>query len=219
MTHTRIKICGIRDPQMARVAAEAGAHAVGMVFVERSPRFVNVEQAQHILAALPPMVEPIALFCDATLDEVRRVCDATGLRTIQLHGQESPAFAAALAPCRVIKSLPFSPATAEAAIKPWLHGPANVTAILWDTPPPSTDDLTGGSGQSFDWNDLRRMLSTGLAGSLPVILAGGLNPRNVAAAIEAARPFAVDVSSGVESNRGVKDAALIRAFCAAAQRA
>lgn len=210
MTRTRIKICGVRDVETARAAVGAGADAIGLVFVSASPRAVTVEAAAAIARALPPMVEPIGLFVDEPADRVREIAAAVGLRTVQLHGRERPGDVESLAPLRVIKALPFDPARASETLAPWRCGPDNLAAILWDAPPSTAADLTGGSGRVLDWTALA---AVDMAGLPPVILAGGLTPGNVAGAIAAVRPYAVDVSSGVESSRGVKDTALIRAFC------
>ena len=218
MTHTRIKICGIRTLEAARAAVDAGVDAIGLVFVSASPRFVTEEQARQIVAVLPPMVEPIGLFVDAPADQVRQTAAAVGLRTVQLHGSELPAHIDQLAPLRVIKALPFDPQQADAAMRPWKNPPGNLAAMLWDAPPRAATDLTGGSGRAIDWHALAAMKNR-CCDLPPDVLAGGLTPDNVADAIRVVRPYAVDVSSGVESSRGVKDAGLIRAFCEAVRQA
>lgn len=220
---TRIKICGIRRPEHARVAAEAGASAVGLNFVERSPRYVTLEQARAVIDALPPLVEPVGLFVDAPIGHVRETAAALGLRTVQLHGGEDPAYARGLAPLRVIRGLAFDQANFVATARLWAEECSNLTGLLIDAPPASADALTGGSGRAFDWTALvevcRRAADPPPLTPPPLILAGGLNPQNVAAAIAAVRPWAVDVSSGVEQSRGVKDPRLIAAFCAAVHEA
>lgn len=221
MSKTWIKICGLRDAKMAGAAAEVGANAVGLVFVEASPRFVTVDQAKGIVASLPMSVERIGLFVDAPPEVIRKTAEVVGLRTVQLHGREDVAYARSLAPLRVLKALPFGE-DLPARIAAWRDCP-NLVALLIDAPLPADGqpgDLPGGTGRAVDWAKLRRLLDTMPADQRPrVVLAGGLNPSNVAEAIRAVRPFGVDVSSGVESRRGQKDASLIRAFVAAAREA
>jgi phosphoribosylanthranilate isomerase len=211
MPPTWIKICGIREPAAALAAVQAGANAIGLNFVADSPRLVTAERAREIAAELPPSVEPVALFADAAADAIRRTCDTAGIRTVQLHGRESPGFAAGLAPLRVFKALHYR-AGILAELPAWVD--AGVATIFLDTQPRA--GLTGGSGQAFSWTDLdaERRRSAPSPGTR-LVLAGGLTPENVADAIRLLRPFGVDISSGVESSRGVKDPAKIRAFCAA----
>ncbi len=215
MPRTRIKICGVRDIDTARAAADAGADAVGLVFAEGSPRLVTPAQAREIVDELPAFVEPVGLFVNAAAEHIRRVCGEAGLRTIQLHGDESAQFAAGLAPLRVIKAFAFRGNNVSEMLAPW-SGPRNFAGMLWDTPPTAKDSQPGGSGRAFAWTDLAELK---LAGSLPawapLIVAGGLTPDNVAEAIALLSPYAVDVSSGVESSRGVKDIQKIHAFCEA----
>ena len=221
MTRTRIKVCGVRDARTALAAADAGADAVGLVFAPASPRAVTSAQARKIVAALPGFVEPVALFVNAPLEKVRATAQALGIRTVQLHGDESPAYAAKLAPLRVIKALTLGGTVADLAA--WKKAGANLAGLLWDAPAPESDrrrGLTGGGGQTGDWHALALLAPSAPTTNLaPMILAGGLNPENVAAAIALVQPYAVDVSSGVESRRGVKDPKLIEAFCAAVRAA
>ncbi|MFN3168908.1 MAG: phosphoribosylanthranilate isomerase [Phycisphaeraceae bacterium] len=212
MATTLIKICGIQDADTALAAADAGARWVGLVFVEESPRFVTIEQACAVAASLPKPVTPVGLFVDAHADAIKDVAQRVGLHTVQLHGHEPMSILDDLADLRVIKALPFDdelPAKAE----PWDNAP-NVDALLIDTPPEGA--LTGGSGVAFDWKALSHMRDEVRK---PIILAGGLTPDNVGEAIRIVRPYAVDVSSGVESSRGVKDVGLIKAFCEAVREA
>jgi phosphoribosylanthranilate isomerase len=214
---TRIKICGVRDVTTALAAAEAGADAVGLVFVERSPRFVSVEQARAVAAALPAFVEPVALFVDAPLEIVRPLAAAIGVHTIQLHGSEGAEYVRQLSGFRVIKAMAFD----VAAIAKWslVDAPSNVAGLLIDAPAEASaaaQGLTGGGGKAFDWSALAALERTKLP---PLILAGGLTPANVGDAIRAAQPYAVDVSSGVESSRGVKNVQWIRQFCEAVRQA
>ncbi len=200
---------------MARAAASAGADAVGLVFVHGSPRSIDKARAKAIIDALPPFVEPVGLFVDATVEHVREVAGELGLRMVQIHGHETPHYAAALAPLQVIKSISFVDDVRQ-VLDMWRESCPNLAAILFDAPPTHAGALPGGSGHTFDWNALAELQRTdALAEMPPLILSGGLTPANVGDAIARIGPYAVDVSSGVESTRGVKDAALIEAFCRA----
>lgn len=212
MSRTRIKICGIKDPDTALAALEAGADAIGLVFVEKSPRCVTREQAKSVIQALPEEAVSVGLFVNSPGNTVRSILDEVGLTVAQLHGHESIDDMDALAGYPVWKALPFDQHFQTTA-STWDHDP-RVEALLVDTPP--TGELTGGSGTTFDWNGLAAVKDH-LA--KPLILAGGLTPNNVAEAIRTAQPYAVDVSSGVESSRGVKDIGLIKAFCEAVRAA
>lgn len=214
MTRTRIKICGIRDVETAKAAVEAGADAVGLVFVERSPRYLSPEDARAIVQSLPAGVEPVGLFSDHSAEAVRDAAGIAGLRTVQLHGREGPGLAKRLEGLRVIKAIAFEPGHVAERVQPWREAKTPLAALLLDTPP--AGHLTGGSGDPFDWNALARLIQEDAFRRLPpLFLAGGLTPENVGDAIRIVRPFAVDVSSGVESERGIKDPAKIAAFCEA----
>jgi phosphoribosylanthranilate isomerase len=220
MIRTRVKICGITDVEAARAAAAGGADAIGLVFVEQSPRCVTLRQAEQIIAALPAFVEPIGLFADHALQQVRQVADRLRLRTVQLHGDEQPDALHELAPLRVIKALHFDEDYAEDTLAPWLPAAANLAAILWDTPPDERAHLTGGSGRAFNWEALASFLDAIEHADPPqTVLAGGLHADNVAQAVQAVRPYAVDVSSGVERARGRKDPTAVAAFCRAVREA
>jgi len=207
MGRTRIKICGIKDEAALLAAAGAGADAVGFVFVKDSPRWVEPRQAWRLAGLLPPMVASVGLFVDPSLDdfaEVEQLCPTT---LTQLHGNESDDTVEQLGP-DLIKAVRFDAETIRSRLE---HFDAmdEVSAIL-------VDGSAGGQGTALDWSALAEATS-GIA--TPIVLAGGLTPENVGQAIETVRPFAVDVSSGVESERGVKDPALILAFCRAVQDA
>ncbi len=217
MPRTRIKICGIRTPDMAMHAALCGADAVGLVFVGKSPRSVTFDEARAVAAALPALCEPVGLFADAAAEEIFTTGRDIGLRTIQLHGTEPPEMLQQLREFRIIKALPFD-GTRVAGLENWLqNAPSNWAMLLIDAPP--AKGLSGGTGHTLDWAALRRALDEAArhAGKPlpPVMLAGGLTPDNVAQAILAVRPWAVDVSSGVEETRGVKSPEKITDFCAA----
>jgi len=202
----RVKICGITRPEDALAAAEAGADAIGLVFAE-SPRRVDVERASSILAVLPPFVTPVALFVNETGERIRGVCDALSVRTVQLSGDEPPALARELsADLCVIKAFHVREEGDLAGLADY---PAD--AYLLDSRVPGRH---GGTGVVFDWG-----LAARLGSPKPIILAGGLCPENVAEAVRQVRPYAVDVSSGVEAEPGIKDPARVRAFVEEARKA
>ena len=217
-TRTRIKICGVRDAGTALAAIDAGADAIGLVFAKGSPREVTAAQAASIVRELPALVTAVALFVNPSVDEVRSAVDATGISTIQLHGKESPELAIRLRPLHIVKAIAFTGPEVRETLTAWRQSEAatNIRALLVDTPPKASliPGHAGGTGQAFDWEMLAKLLKQGLWDGLPrLILAGGLTPSNVGEAIRMLRPYAVDVSSGVESSKGVKDIGMIRAFC------
>ncbi len=204
---TRIKICGVRDAETARAAAEAGADAIGLVFAEGSPRRVTLQEAAEIARAAPAFVAAVGLFVNADPRVVRDAKRSCALSAVQLHGSETERDADACGP-GVIKAIRFDASTIEDELRRWSRVKA-VSAIL-------VDGSAGGAGTAFDWSALARAQSEA---TKPIVLAGGLDPENVSEAIRVVRPYAVDVSSGVERERGVKDHARIAAFCAAARAA
>lgn len=204
---TRIKICGVRDIDAAMAAAEGGADAIGLVFAEGSPRRVSYDEAAEIASATPSFVTTVGLFVDADPAEIAEARAACGFHAAQLHGSEDEATAQACGP-GVIKAIRFDETTIERELERWSRA-AGVSAIL-------VDGSAGGMGEAFDW---RALAAAQEASEKPIILAGGLTPETVAEAIRVVRPFAVDVSSGVESARGVKDPVRIAAFCAAVREA
>lgn len=204
---TRIKICGVRDAGAALAAADAGADAVGLMFVERSPRAIDTGTGREIMGALPAFVTPVGVVADLDVDAF---CDLEGecpVPLFQLHGAEDEKTVRACGP-GVIKAFRYDPATIDSQLARW-GGLDEVDAVLIDGSP-------GGEGASFDWAALAPRLG---GFPKPVVLAGGLSPDNVGDAIRAVRPYAVDVSSGVESAPGVKDGAKVRAFCDAVRAA
>jgi len=198
--HIRVKICGLTDPEDARLAAALGAHALGFIFYPPSPRSVSPEQAREIIRQLPPFVLTVGVFVDEELDAVREIAALAGLDWVQLHGNESPDYCRALGR-RVIKGFRVQGEETLPLLAPYR---GVVQAFLLDTYRPG---LPGGTGETFDWQLAHRARDYG-----PIILAGGLTPDNVAEAIRAARPQAVDVASGVEAAPGKKDPAKLRAF-------
>jgi len=198
-TRTRIKICGITRPADALQAALLGADAIGLVFYRRSPRWVRPEQAVAIVDALPPFVSVVALFVDAGQEEIERILSVVRVDYLQFHGDESP-LACRLYQRPYIKALRMRPGLDVAACDARYDDAA---ALLLDSYSPG---LPGGTGESFDWSAVPQTLSR------PLILAGGLHAANVAEAVAAVRPYAVDVSGGVESGKGIKDAAKMADF-------
>ena len=206
MSVVRSKICGITRIEDALSAAEAGADAIGLVFYAKSPRAVSVQQARAIIAALPPFVTTVGLFVDASRQELDKILAAVPLDLLQFHGDESPAFCEALQR-PYIKALRVKPGD-DLAAQVAAYGQAS--GVLLDTYVPG---IPGGTGEAFDWS----LVPQGL--NKPIILAGGLVAENVAAAIRQVRPYAVDVSGGVEAGKGIKDAEKIRAFMRAVKTA
>lgn len=203
---TAVKICGIARVEDALAAARAGAHAIGLVFYRPSPRNVAPRVARDIIRALPPFVTAVGLFVDATEEEVRAVIAVAPVGLLQFHGSESPAF------CRqfglpYIKAVRVRPGTDLLQYARDYH---DAKALLLDA---FVEGTHGGTGQSFDWSLIPRTLP------LPVVLSGGLDAGNVTGAIQQVRPWAVDVSSGVEAAPGVKDAAKIAAFMSGVRNA
>jgi phosphoribosylanthranilate isomerase len=195
---TRVKICGITRRQDADFAAESGADAIGLVFYPPSPRAISVAQAQTITKGLAPFVTTVALFVDPDAAEVSRCLDALAIDIIQFHGDESPDFCAQFAK-PYIKAIRMKPDTNLAALANQYQ---SATALLLDSYQPG---VPGGTGTTFDWSLISQI-------NKPIILAGGLQAENVGAAIQQVRPFAVDVSGGVESEKGIKSHDKISAF-------
>lgn len=204
MTSVRVKICGITRVEDALAAAAAGADAIGLVFYAKSPRAVDIEQARAIIAALPPFVTTVGLFVDMARDELGQLLARVPLDLLQFHGDESAA------QCEgfnrpYIKALRVRAGDDVAARVGEYPG---ASGILLDT---YVEGIPGGTGAAFDWSLVPEDLAK------PVILAGGLHPGNVAEAVERVRPYAVDVSGGVEAGKGIKDALKVAAFIRAAR--
>lgn len=195
----RIKICGITRGCDAWAATEHGADAIGLVFYPHSPRAVNAGQALEILAGLPPFLTRVGLFVDPGEDEIRRVLKHVALDVLQFHGDEPPEY------CRrfgkpYVKAIRVREGVDLRAL---CRIYADASALLLDS---FVTGLPGGTGKTFDWAAVPEQLEK------PIILAGGLSPDNVASAIAAARPYAVDVSGGVERAKGIKDEEKLRRF-------
>ena len=213
----RVKICGITRPEWARVAADAGADAVGLIFAD-SPRRVTLEQAAGIVDALPPWVAPVGVFVDASARAIRETAAEVGLAAVQLHGDEPPEVLAELGRMKVIKAFGIGSEDDLAAARTWRKGAER----LGRTPDAYLVDARveagpkGGTGNVADWHLAARMIGDGFT---PLILAGGLGPENVAEAVRAVRPWGVDSSSGTEAEPGTKSPDKIRAFIDAVRRA
>jgi phosphoribosylanthranilate isomerase len=218
---TRVKICGITAADHALAAARAGADAIGFVFWPGTPRRVSPESAAAIAAVLPPFVSIVGLFVDATADAVRATQAVVPLDLLQFHGRETPEF------CRAfgrpyVKAVAVERGANDAGLLEYAARYADAAGLLFDAP--AADGMPGGTGRTFDWSMLTPQVRERL--SRPIVLSGGLTAGNVAAAIREVRPWAVDVSSGVEVvgpdgkvQRGVKDPARIAAFIEEARNA
>jgi phosphoribosylanthranilate isomerase len=210
---TRIKICGITRTLDARAAAEAGADAIGLVFYPQSPRYLSGERAVEIRDALPPFVQTVALFVNPDAAQVAQVLGRVRPGMLQFHGEETPEFCAQFGMPYVKAYRVRSGVTQGVDLLEYLRPFSRAAAWLVDSHVPEY----GGVGESFDWS-LVPALSPDL-GDRPLILSGGLARENVAEAIRRVRPWGVDVSSGVESAKGIKDAAKIAAFIAEVRNA
>lgn len=194
----RVKICGITSRDDALMAVEAGADALGFVFYEKSPRFVNPLTAAAIIRELPPLVQTVGLFVNEDVEKINWAADFCGLDLVQLHGDEEPRDADEVKR-RVIRALRVKDETSLVAHDAW-----QVSALLLDA---WVSGAYGGTGETFNWD-----LAAVAARQRPVILAGGLTPENVAEAVRIVHPYAVDVSSGVEATPGRKDPEKVREF-------
>lgn len=201
----KIKFCGITRGTDAIAAAAFGADALGFVFYEPSPRYVAPAHAADIVRALPPFICKVGLFVNTPAADVERIVENVGLDVVQYHGDESPADCLQ-APRPWIKALRVRPGVDLAAVAASYLG---ASALLYDA---YDETVYGGSGKAFDWTLL------GSTSTVPAILAGGLTPANVARAIELTRPYAVDVSGGIESAKGVKDHDKMQRFVAEVRR-
>ena len=205
MKRTRVKVCGITRPVDAVAAAELGVDAIGLVFYPKSPRFVTAEQAAEIVSALPPFVSTVALFMDAQDAAIREVLAQVPVDVLQFHGDECPA------DCNTY-GRPYFKAIGmkgNTDIQSYAATYPHAQGYLLDSHAPGE---AGGTGQSFAWNEMPELPRA-------MILAGGLRPENVAEAVRIVRPYAVDVSSGVESSPGIKDSGLMQAFISEVRKA
>lgn len=196
----KVKICGVTSLDDAMACVEAGTDALGLNFYEPSPRFLTLEKAAEITKHMPPFVARVGLFVNASEDTVRRTIEKTGINTLQFHGDETPEFCSKFAPMKVIKAFRMQGADTLRQLADY-----NVDAWLLDSYEAGTP---GGTGMIFSWDLARQAKDEGK----PIILAGGLDPENVAEAIHETWPYAVDVASGVESEKGKKDISMVRRF-------
>ena len=189
---TKVKICGITSFDDAISAAKFGADALGFVFYPKSPRYINIKDASLIMRKLPPFISRVGLFVNPDRELIFKILDSCELDIIQLHGDESPEFCNEL-PKRVIKAIRVKDSSFLDLISKY----KNCSGILLDAFSP---DSYGGTGKTFSWDILKEVKK-----NIPIILAGGLNEKNIKIAIKKVQPYGVDVSSGVESSPGKKD--------------
>lgn len=215
---TLIKICGVTSADIAVAAVSAGADMVGLVFVEQSPRYVDFAQAIDVAGAVDGKAQVVGLFKGHSFAEIHEAFDEVPIDMAQMHGPMNPGHVQELALPRFMRAVSFEPESIRQQISQWdafhINDPRMVGLVI-DAPDPSR--IGGGTGRTFDWEALAQVLSE-LNPTVPIVLAGGLNPDNVAHAIELIDPWMVDVSSGVESARGVKDIARINQFCVAVRQ-
>ncbi len=212
---TRIKICGLTREADVDTAVRAGADAIGFVLYAQSPRHVTAQRAGELARRLPPFVTPVLLFVNATPDQIRQGCDAVPQALLQFHGDETPAECqAAGRPYLRAARIPTGPAGAGFDLLKYASDHSAAQAILLD----ALVEGYGGGGQSFDWTAFPWSHPL-LNASSRLVLSGGLTPANVTDGITRVRPWAVDVSSGVEAAKGIKDPDKMLAFVAAVRAA
>ena len=204
VVRVRTKICGITSVADALVVAQAGVDAIGLVFYAKSPRVVTAEQAQKIVAALPPFVTTVGLFVNASADEINAILAVVALDVLQFHGDETPEFCQGFSRPD-FRALRMQPGVDIAASAAQYTGAQGILLDAW------VPGIPGGTGERFDWAQIPDNLAK------PLILAGGLNEDNVSQAIHEVQPWAVDISGGVEASYGVKDADKVRKFLYAVQ--
>lgn len=204
----KVKICGVTSVEDAKLALAEGAWAVGMIFHRPSPRACKPAVAAEICAVLRRQAETVGVFVNRPLDEVAEMVDGLGFTAVQLHGDEGPSYCDEIARRTGAKIIKAARVGSKADIQA-MDAFRRVDFHLLDT---RVEGVPGGTGETFDWSLTRERLSR-----VPVILSGGLTAKNVAGAIEAVRPWGVDVASGVEAEPGAKDPEKLRAFIAAAR--
>ncbi|HAT30492.1 MAG TPA: phosphoribosylanthranilate isomerase [Janthinobacterium sp.] len=216
MQGTRIKICGLTRAEDVAAVVAAGAHAIGFVFYAKSPRHVTPRRAAELIAAVPPFVNTVGLFVNASVDELAMVARIAPLSMLQFHGDESPQHSAALAAAAHRPFMQVFRVKADTSAADLLEYEQRYRAastlfsgLLLDT----HVDVYGGAGKVFDWSLIPKELAP------RVVLSGGLSVQNATEAVLRVRPYAVDVSSGVEAEKGIKDARKIRAFIGAVRDA
>ena len=204
---TRIKVCGITRQSDAQMAVAAGADALGFIFAVKSPRCVSVETAAAIVHNLPPFVDAVGVFVNQPLDALQAIIESCCFNTVQLHGDEDPAYCQSLARllpcCTLIKAFRVSAESVASQFSPYS---GVVSGFLLDT---YSQKMVGGTGETFDWQIIPKL---GL--QRPVILAGGITADNAAAAVNQIKPYALDVNSGVEDAPGLKNKEKLMALIA-----
>lgn len=216
MPRTRIKICGLTRRQDVQAVVAAGADAIGFVFYAKSPRYVTPEQAGALMSAIPPFVSTVALFVNAGVDEVVAVAQSAPFMQLQFHGDETAQQCAAIAAAvqrPFMRVFRVRPDTSGADLleyeEEYRAASPLFSGLLLDT----FVEAYGGAGKVFDWSIIPKELAP------RVVLSGGLSVHSATDAVLRVRPFAVDISSGVEQAKGIKDASLIRAFVGAVKAA
>ncbi len=197
---TRIKICGITNLEDALLAATLGADALGFIFAP-SPRQINSAKAREIIKKIPPFISSVGVFVNEKPGKIKELVNECSLDYIQLHGEEPPEFCQSLFPQKIIKTFRIKDEKSLEQVSSYFQ----VRAILLDT---FVKGKAGGTGITFNWQLAREAKKMGK----PIILSGGLSPKNVREAIESAAPFAVDISSGIESHPGKKDRVKLAGF-------
>ena len=198
-------------PEDAAAACELGADAIGMIFHPPSPRNISIDRARLVMEQVAPFVTPVGVFVDSSVAQVREIAAAVGLSVVQFNGKESPDDVAAMHPLRVIKAVRVVRGELQAALQPW-RGVKNLIGVLME---PGGTKEPGGTGVGNDWAEVIDARKAGAFENLPpLIAAGGLKPENVAEVVRSVRPFGVDVSTGVEHERGVKSREMVESFIA-----
>lgn len=202
----KIKICGITNMADALAAVEAGADLLGFIFFQSSPRTLTLEKAQNIIEILPDTVEKVGVFVNENVNTVNKIAQKLDLDYVQLHGEESPDYVKRIENVGIIKTIRVRDKSSLTAIGNY----PDIDIVLLDT---YKEDEYGGTGRSFDW----ALAAAAKEYKIPIMLSGGLTVENVAAAIKIAKPYGVDVASGVESSAGLKDPQKIKKFIQAAK--
>ena len=208
-----VKVCGVTRLENALEVAGIRPNGIGLNFYKKSKRATDTATAKRIVAALPPEILPVGLFVNHSTDDIRRICDATGISTIQLHGDEKPSMVVNLGGLRIIRAIRVDNETVGGLrdeISSWLDARADLFGILLDA---RIDGTYGGTGHTAPWKLIADTYER--EHWPPLILAGGLTPENVAAAIQDVTPWGIDVASGVESSPGIKSPDLVRRFLTA----
>ena len=216
MKRTRIKICGLTRPEDVQAAVRAGADALGFVFYAPSPRYVTAERAAALMSAVPPFVSTVALFVNASADEVKAVAAHAPFAQLQFHGDETAAQCAAIAAAvkrPFLRVFRVKPDTSAADLLEYENQYRTASPLYSGLLLDTFVDAYGGAGKAFDWSLIPKELAP------RVVLSGGLSVQNATDAVVSVRPYAVDISSGVEQSKGIKDASKIAAFVRAVRAA